>query len=56
MYTVTLSEEDVFKVSTNINVMDACATLASKQVLDRLIQFAESQEVEKYNFNVIIQR
>ena len=35
--------------------LGACATLASKRLLDCLIQFAESQEVEKYLFNVIME-
>ena len=34
MLAVTLSKEDVFKGSTNINVLDTCATLASKRLLD----------------------
>ena len=36
-----LSKEDVFKGSTNTNDPGACATLASKQLLDHSIQFAE---------------
>ena len=34
---LTLSKEDFFKGSTNINDPGACATLASKRLLDRLI-------------------
>ena len=41
MWAITLSKEDVFKGSTNINDLGACATLASKRLLDRLIQFPE---------------
>ena len=51
-----LSEEDVFKGSPNINVLGACATLASKRLLGRLISSLKSQEVEKYRFNVIMER
>ena len=50
MQAVTLSKEDVFKVSTNINVLSACATLASKRLLDRLIQFAEKSRSRKIPF------
>ena len=35
--------------------LGACATLASKRLLDCLIQFVVSQEVEKYLFNVIME-
>ena len=44
-----LSEEDVFKGTTNINDPGACATLASKRLLDRLhvIQFAEKSRSGK---------
>ena len=38
---VTLFKEDVFNGSTNINDPGTCATLASKRLLDRLIQFPE---------------
>ena len=34
---VTLSKADVFKRSTDRNAPGACATLASKRLLDRLI-------------------
>ena len=34
-------KNNVFKGSTNINDPSACAILASKRLLDRLIQFAE---------------
>ena len=37
---VTLSKEDVFKGSTNINDPGDCVTLTSKRLLGRLIQFA----------------
>ena len=40
MYAVALSK-DVFNRSPNINDQGACATLASKRLLDRLIQLAE---------------
>ena len=33
---LTLSNEDVFKGSTNINDLGACATLASNRLLDSL--------------------
>ena len=36
-----LSKEDVFKGSNNINDAGACATLATKRFIDRLIQFTE---------------
>ena len=48
---VTLSKEDVFKGSTNINDPGACATLASKRLLDRLIQFAEKSRSGKMPWN-----
>ena len=51
-----LSKFDVFKGSTNRNVLGACATLALKRLLDRLIQFAEKLRVEKYHFNAIMER
>ena len=54
MQEVTLSKEEVFKGSTNRYVLGVCATLVSKRLLDRLIQF--SQEVEKYHFNFIMER
>ena len=41
-----LLKADVFKESTNKNVPGTCATLASKRLLDRSIQFAE--EVKKW--------
>ena len=41
MQAVTLSKDDVFKRSTNTNDPAVCATLASKRLLERLIQFAE---------------
>ena len=47
---VTLSKEDVFNGSTNINDPGACATLASKRLLDRLIQFAEKSRHIKMPF------
>ena len=47
---VKLSKEDVFKGSTNINDPGACATLASKRLLDRLIQFAEKSRSGKIPF------
>ena len=50
-----LSKEDVFKGLTNINDPGACATLASKILLDRLIQFAEKSRSGKYHFNVIME-
>ena len=51
-----LSKEEVFKGSTNINVPGACASLASKRLLDRLIQCAEKSRSEKYHFNTIMER
>ena len=45
-----LSKEDVFKRPTNINVPGACTTLASKRLLDRLIQFAEKSRSGKIPF------
>ena len=50
MQAVTLSKEDVFKVLTNINVLSACATLASKRLLDCLIEFAEKSRSGKIPF------
>ena len=47
---VTLSKEDVFKGSTNINDPIACATLAPKRLLDHLIQFAEKSRSGKIPF------
>ena len=47
---VTLSKEDVFNKSTNINDPGACATLAPKTFLDRLIRFAEKSRREKITF------
>ena len=47
---VTLSKEDLFKGSTNINVLGACATLASKRLLDHLIQFIEKSRSGKIPF------
>ena len=47
---VTLSKEDVFKESTYIKDTGACATLASKRLLDRLIQFAEKSRSGKIPF------
>ena len=44
---VTLSKEEMFKGSTNRNVRGACATLSSKRLLDRLIQFAEKSKSGK---------
>ena len=41
MWAITLSKADVFKGLTNRNVPGVCATLVSKTLLDRLIQFAE---------------
>ena len=55
MWAVMLSKGDVFKGSTNRNVSGACPTLASKRLIDRWIQFAESKKVEKYHFNVIME-
>ena len=45
-----LSKEDVFKGSTNINEPGACAFLASKRLLDCLIQFAEKSKSIKIPF------
>ena len=45
-----LSKGDVFKRSTNRNVIGACATLASKRLLDRLIKFAEKSRSGKMPF------
>ena len=50
MLAVTLSNEDVFKRSTNINYPGACATLASKRLLDGLIHFAEKSRSGKIPF------
>ena len=47
---VTLSKGDVFKRSTNKNDPGACATLASKRLLDRVIQFAEKSRSGKIPF------
>ena len=44
------TKEDVFKGSTSINDLGACATLASKRLLDRLIQFAEKARSGKIPF------
>ena len=44
-----LSEEDVFKGSANMNDPVACATLALKRLLKRLIQFAEKSRRGKKN-------
>ena len=52
---VTLSRAEVFKGSTNINVVGACATLASERLLDRLSQFAEKSRSGKIPFNVIME-
>ena len=41
-----LSKADVFKESTNRNVPGSCATLASKRLYYRSIQFVE--EVKKW--------
>ena len=46
----TLYKEDVFKGSTTIIVPGACATLASKRLHDRLIQFAEISRSTKMPF------
>ena len=45
-----VSKEDVFKGSTKIKNLGACATLASKRLLDRLIQFAEKSRSGKIPF------
>ena len=45
-----LSKEDVFKGSTNVNDRGACANLASKRLLDHLIQFAEKSRSGKIPF------
>ena len=50
MQAVTLSKEDVFKGTTNINDPGASAILASKRLLDRLIQFAEKSRSGKIPF------
>ena len=50
MLAVTLSKEDIFKGSTNIKDLGACATLASKILLDRLIQFTEKSRSGKIQF------
>ena len=47
---VTLSKGDVFKGPTYINDPGACATLASKRLLDRVIQFAEKSRSGKIPF------
>ena len=55
MWAVTLYKEDVFKGPTSINDAGACATLASKRLLSRLIQFPEkSRSGKKYHFNIIV--
>ena len=56
MKAVTLSKEDVFKGSTNINDPGDCATLDSKRLLDRLIYFAEKSRSEKIILNNIMER
>ena len=45
-----LSKGDVFKGSTYINDLGACATLASKRLLDSLIQFAKKSRSGKIPF------
>ena len=50
MQAVALSKADVFKGSTNRNGPGACATLASKRLLERLIQFAEKVKKWKIPF------
>ena len=50
MLAVTLSKEDVFNGSSNINDPDACANLASKRLFDRLIQCAEKSRNGKLPF------
>ena len=45
-----LSKADVFKGSTDRNVPGTCATLASKRLLDRSIQFAEGVKKRKILF------
>ena len=50
MKAVTLFKGDVFKGSTNRNVPGDCATLASKRLLDHLIQFAEKSRSRKMPF------
>ena len=50
MWAVTLSKEDVFKGSTNITVLGACASLASIRLLDRLNQVAEKSRSGKLPF------
>ena len=47
---VTLSKDDVFKGSTNINDPGACAILESNRLLDRLNQFAEKSRSGKIPF------
>ena len=51
-----LTKEDVCKGSTNINDPGAYAKLASKGLLNPLIQFAEKSRSGKYHFNVIMER
>ena len=48
---VTLSKEDVFNGSSNIKDPDDCATLATKRLLDRLIQFAK--KVKKWKNTIL---
>ena len=50
MYAVTLSKADLFKGSTDRNVPGTCATLVSKRLLDRSIQFAENVKKWKITF------
>ena len=50
MYAAKLSKEDIFKKSTNINDPSACAILASKRLLDHLIQFAKKSRSIKIPF------
>ena len=50
MKAVTLSKEDVFKGSTNRNVLSACSILTSKILLDGFIKFAEKLRSEKMPF------
>ena len=56
MQAVKLSKANVFKGSTNRNVPGACATLALKRLLERLIQFAEKVKKWKKHFNAIMER
>ena len=50
MQAITLSKENVFEGSTNIDDPGACATLASKRILVRLILFAEKSKSDKLPF------